>query len=431
MQKRTINSRFLRLCMVLLGLFLIAGWSASRIDAAAPAVTQTEIVLDASGSMNGRLAGGPLKIAAAKEAVTALLNRIPQTELALRVFGSQSSKERKDCADTRLVVGFMPLAEARAKILAALPGIEARGFTPITMALTRAAEDFPRGIAGQREILLVSDGKETCNGDPCSLANALAEQADPIVIQTVGLGVDAAARSQLECIAWASGGRYFPARDAGQLAEAMAEAVAIPVGAPGKSTGKGWLKVDNAGLKGHRVLKADTGEQIGVVSTTQVTIALPAGIYNVEFGPQLWKSVVIRAGETTVLQPGVLVVEHASLAGEKIIDPETTLVQGTVNNLQNRIALIPGQYDVMFGPLLWPVDLQPGKETVLNPGTVTVHNAGVPGIKIRTREGEVVGEVSQTRDCLPLPPGDYEISLHGQPKAFSLDNGQALVFNEK
>ena len=90
----------------------------------------------------------------------------------------------------------------------AVDAAKAQGYTPIAYSLGQAANDFPAD-AKERVIVLVSDGKETCQGDPVVAAKALA--AKGITVHTVGFIVDTAARGQLQAIAQATGGTYFDA----------------------------------------------------------------------------------------------------------------------------------------------------------------------------------------------------------------------------
>jgi Ca-activated chloride channel family protein len=103
--------------------------------------------------------------------------------------------------------------------------ISARGYTPITYILRKAAGDFPASFQGERIIILVSDGKETCEGDPCATAKAFANSKAKLVIHTIGFGVDEAARQQLECIVRMTGGKYFSAEDDQQLVQVLNRAI--------------------------------------------------------------------------------------------------------------------------------------------------------------------------------------------------------------
>jgi hypothetical protein len=155
---------------------------------------------------------------------------------------------------------------------------------------------------------------------------------------------------------------------------------------------------------------------------------LPAGIYNVTIGRAVWKSVEVKAGEKTVLAPGFLKVEHATVQGHKIVDPETGAIHGEVGSTKNNTALMPGEYEVYFGKLGWPVKIKAGETLVLKPGTVQVVRASVQGNKIRNKKGEVIGEVSNTMNWIPLPPGEYTVELQGKSIPFHLKEGEDLKF---
>ena len=235
-----------------------------------------------------------------------------------------------------------------------------------------------------------------------------------LVIHTVGFGVDETARSQLECLARVTGGRYFPAESTTELIQVLSQAVETSRTVKVEKTGPGRLEVKGADLSGHQITKADTGEKMGSLGHTRSSMELPAGIYNVTVGQAVWKSVEVKAGEKTVLAPGFIKVEHATVQGHPVVDPETGAVQGEVSNTKNNMALMPGEYEVYFGKLGWPVKIKAGETLVLKPGTVQVVKASVQGNKIRNKKGEVVGGVSNTMNWIPLPPGDYTVEAAGE-----------------
>ena len=225
-----------------------------------------------------------------------------------------------------------------------------------------------------------------------------------------------------------SGGKYFPAQDSVHLAEVLNEAAGTAKTVVTEKKGDGWLEVKGADLSGHRVTRADTGEEVGKLGHTQSTIKLQAGIYNVTVGKAVWKSVEVKAGETTVLIPGYLKVEHSSFKGHKIIDRETGQENGSVSSLKGNAALMPGEYDVMFGKLAWPVTIKAGETTLLRPGTVEVEHAHYRGHAIRTPGGEIVASVSNTMNWAPLPPGSYTIEIDGKKLSFTLKEGEDKKF---
>lgn len=391
-----------------------------------------ELILDASGSMNGKLKSGETKIEAAKKAVADLMKKLKDDLIvAFRAYGHQSPREKHDCQDTELLAQFGKVRENREKVLSSTKNITARGYTPITYVLQKAAEDFSASFQGEKVIILVSDGKETCKGDPCATAKSFAERNVKLVIHTIGFGVDEATKLQLECIARVTGGKYFAAEDALQLAQVLNRAVDTSKTIVTEKKGDGWLEVKGADLSGHTVTKAESGEEVGKLGHTKSSMKLPAGIYNVTIGRSVWKSVEVKAREKTVLTPGILHVENASLSGHKVIERETGIEHGSVSSLKGSVALMPGEYDVMFGRIPWPVIISPGSTTVLKPGTVEVEHASYKGHKIYSSKGDVVAEVSNIMDWTPLPPGDYSIDLNGKKISFSLKEGKDLKFQSK
>jgi Ca-activated chloride channel family protein len=82
-------------------------------------------------------------------------------------------------------------------------------------------------------VILVSDGAETCNVDPCALGRELEAAGVDLTVHVVGFGLSSDIESPgLRCLAEATGGRYFSARNAGELSAALGETVAAPVAPP-------------------------------------------------------------------------------------------------------------------------------------------------------------------------------------------------------
>ncbi|HEY5606941.1 MAG TPA: hypothetical protein VIM38_01240 [Alphaproteobacteria bacterium] len=132
------------------------------------------LILDASGSMNAKLPNGETRIAVAQRAIKGVAGFIPaQAQLSLRMYGAQSAAQQKNCRDSNLAVPFGPARAAGSAITTTVDGTKDQGYTPIAYSLGQAANDFPAD-AKERVIVLVSDGKETCQGDPVVAAKGLA-----------------------------------------------------------------------------------------------------------------------------------------------------------------------------------------------------------------------------------------------------------------
>jgi len=193
----------------------------------------------------------------------------------------------------------------------------------------------------------------------------------------------------------------------------------------------GWLKVEGADLRGHRVLDPATGEEMDFISNLNNTIEIPAGQYTVMIGSTPWNEVEVTSGETTVLQPGRLEVRNASYRGHAVLDAESGKEHGQVSSAAQSITLVPGKYKVYFGNISWDALVEKGKTTVLNAGVVTVDGASPQGNIIRTADGREVGYVSHTASSFTLPPGDYTIEISGNSVSFSLEEGETKSFDEE
>jgi len=386
------------------------------------------LVLDASGSMNAKLPNGETRIDVARRAVKGVASFIPpEARLSLRLYGAQSPRAKKNCQDTNLAVPFSPAGQSGSAITATVDGVTAQGYTPIAFSLDQAINDFPPD-AKERVIVVVSDGKETCQGDPCATAKALA--AKGVVIHTVGFVVDTAARAQLQCIARATGGSYFDAPVGPELPDMLKSAFGVckktvvtlpPKPQPGKlrTTSTTWLT-------SHAVLNAETGQQVGTLDSSKRELALPAGIYEVKFGPASWKGIEVRPGETTTIEPGVLqLLPNANAA---VVDSETAEKHGSFDNVSSSVTLMPGVYDLRFAKTEWRyIKVDGGKTTTLRPVQVIL----APGLKwqkarVTTQDGKEVARFDAVTSKAGLPPGDYIVEVDGNKLPFPATEGEVF-----
>ena len=189
-----------------------------------PANYNTAIILDASGSMLADL-GGQTRLQVAQDAIGSLSAGLPASiNASLWVYGHRvdQADQSASCQDIEQVI---PLGPVDARLFdTTAHSFPAKGYTPITNAILLAAQSLPVGPTEHNTIILVSDGEETCGGDPCALAAELAASEIQLVIHTIGLAVDPATQAQLQCIAEATGGAYTDAQDADSLTQALEEA---------------------------------------------------------------------------------------------------------------------------------------------------------------------------------------------------------------
>jgi Ca-activated chloride channel family protein len=165
------------------------------------------LIFDASNSMKANYEGIP-RLEVAKQLLSKIvdsLQRIPNLELGLRIFGSVTVYPPGDCNDSKLVVPFAKgnIALIKSKVQPLKP----TGITPIAHSLTLAAEDFPNK-PGTNIILLITDGIEECGGDPCEAAKKLREKGIVFKPYIVGIGLSQEQSRSFDCV-----GDYFSAED--------------------------------------------------------------------------------------------------------------------------------------------------------------------------------------------------------------------------
>ena len=172
-------------------------------------------ILDASGSMSED-AGGQTKMEAAKQVMAQLVPELaPEVGVGLTVYGH---RRKGDCRDIEVVIPAG--SNDRDALLAKVKALQPKGKTPISSAILTAAGHL-KTKENETTIVLVSDGIETCGSDPCKVAAQLKATGAKFVLHVVGFDVGAAAARQLQCIAKATGGKYFSANDGESLLKAM------------------------------------------------------------------------------------------------------------------------------------------------------------------------------------------------------------------
>lgn len=197
-------------------LFLFAGFMPGLSPPAA-AADRTIVILDASGSMWGQI-GGKAKIEIARETLATVLKTVPaDTELGLMVYGH---REKGSCSDIELAVP--PKKGSASEILAFAKKISPKGKTPLSEAVKEAAEAL-KYTEEKATVVLVTDGLETCEADPCALASELKQKGVDFTAHVVGFGLTKDEGRQVACLAENTGGKYFDAANAAELASALAE----------------------------------------------------------------------------------------------------------------------------------------------------------------------------------------------------------------
>jgi hypothetical protein len=277
-------------------------------------------------------------------------------------------------------------------------------------------------------VLLVSDGKETCEGDPCATAKALAEADAKLVMHVVGFGVDEVTRSQLQCIARNARGSYFDAASAGQLTGVLGRAVVAQAAKPAPAITRvislklGKLKLEGGARDLHDIFNAE-GKQVGRLFQFGTEVELPAGIYSMQITNGPWTGIEVKSGETTRIKPGLIALDgfDSIAVGNRahLIEPETGKeIDRFDPYARHTITLIPGRYDVKFGEMLLPggVEARPGEKTTIRLGELWVWGPSTMYFSVRDLHGRLVSRQSPTAytmrvGVVALPPGAYELEL--------------------
>ncbi len=179
-----------------------------------PITTRILLIYDCSNSMNGKWQSDT-KMSISKKLLSDILDSLkntPNLELALRVYGHQSSMPPMDCNDTKLEVPFGKnnIKQIIHKIKTLVP----KGATPIANSLMMAADDFPACSNCRNIIVLITDGIEECGGDACAASAYLQEKG--IVLKPFVIGIGKNFQESFNCV-----GNYFDASEETEFTKAF------------------------------------------------------------------------------------------------------------------------------------------------------------------------------------------------------------------
>ncbi len=191
----------------------------SVVSLAAAEEGDSILVLDASGSMWGQIEG-EAKISIAKTVLGELLVDLPvERRLGLIAYGH---RRKGDCTDIEEVAA---VGASRAAIGEAVNALSPKGKTPMADSVKLAAEKL-KYTENKATVILISDGIETCEPDPCGVAAALEQAGVDFTVHVVGFDVtEENAQAQLQCLAENTGGKYVSAGNAEELNTALEKTV--------------------------------------------------------------------------------------------------------------------------------------------------------------------------------------------------------------
>jgi hypothetical protein len=405
-----------------------------------PVQTNLAIVLDMSGSMWNYL-GEAYRMDIAKQAIIDLSQQIPaDVNVSLWVYGHRLPQDdpAASCEDIEQVIALDVIDVTQFE--AAVSQLTAIGYTPIAESLQRAAKTLPKTDDQRNIIVLLSDGEETCGGDPCAVAEFLYGSHTNLSINTIGFAADEATRQQLQCIADVAGGEYYDAQDAEALQEALfkaAEAI----------TGRVYVQDDQGNAVPYNVYDADGNL---LYTNRALTTELPPGDYTIEIiteppfdtitDPIHEVTVVVdQQIEVVVGAPGTLVVKNTA-GGFVAFNLYGANGAPLYQNQRGTLELAPGNYTVeiitappyqMVTDAVREVTIVTGERAeviVTAPGTLYVQNAVGQFVvfDLFTIDGTMVYEYR--RGPTELAPGEYtvRISETGAEYSITVISGERL-----
>ncbi len=349
------------------------------------------LVLDASGSMWGQIEG-EAKIGIAKTVLGDLLDELPaERRLGLIAYGH---RRKGDCSD---IEELAAVGADRATIGAAVKGLSPKGKTPMAASVKLAAEKL-KSTEEKATVVLISDGIETCEPDPCGVASSLEQAGVDFTVHVVGFDItEENAEAQLKCLAENTGGKYLSASNADELGAALETTV---VAAP-EPVSETKVRLRATELEGGLVIEEGL--------TWTVT-------------PRLEGDPVVSEANA-----GVLDVEIAPGAYDVAVERPSDGLKGT----QEQVVIRENTWKTVTVALDFPVEatVTPDPGGAVMAGTnilvhwtgpdrkgdyITIVEKGADNGKYGTYAYTRIGDPAELR--MPVEPGDYEVRyMLGQP----------------
>lgn len=412
-----------------------------------PEDSQLAFIFDASGSMNAAL-DGSTRLAVAKDAIDQLVSETATFNTSLWAYGHRlPDSDPETCRDIENLVAFVP--DNGDAVVSAVAGLEALGDTPITDAVRTVAESFTAPESGRRSIVLISDGEETCGGDPCALGAELGAAQVDLRIHAIGFAVDDAARNQLSCLADATGGTYADAGDADALDDALADATGNTFGTTLR------VEVSDPSVDDDPVVQLvdpSTGATLTADAETgyrgtffaNETVVVPPGTWNVVVATEpttVLASISFPDGSETVIPIGlgelaINLIEPAGDLGRALAQIKSLGDEDAIATSEfvedSPFPLRSGTYEVRINsspPFTTEVTIRVGEVTSIDIefGAVDVSTSiDAPQFQILDADGErISGGVGDLDETVRVPPGDYVVQVGDETQPITVVSGEA------
>jgi len=430
-------------------LLLIAGFALFTLISDAqtpqqklPEKTRILFLLDGSGSMLAKWEN-TYRITVAKKLLADFVDSLRSNtnlELALRIYGHQYDQKLKRCDDTKLEAPFAPNNHDR--IINVLKNIGPKGTTPIAYALEQAANDFPLKDNTRNIIIIITDGIESCDGDPCAVSLALQRKGIFLKPFIIGIGMDKKFEEQFGCM-----GSFYDAANITEFRHALDKALF-------QSLGKTTVSVElldinnrptetnvNVSFINHftqnsafefvhyrdKTGRPDTVEIDPVLSYDVVVNTIPAvRKNNVEINVGKHNVIAIQSpqGMVKITQPGHTEYKEGVLILVK--KPENKEILTTFS-LPGNEKLLVGRYDIECTTLPRTVfknvaiaQSQTTELKLAQPGVVNflASSRGIGSIYELAEDGSQTWiynlDSSQLRNTIAIQPGTYKIVFRSE-----------------
>lgn len=428
-----------------------------------PVITRILFVFDGSKSMYARWESGQ-KIDVARRLMGKMLDSLKSLDqenlqLALRVYGHQKPVPPQDCNDTRLEV---PFAENNFNsIKRTLKGISPKGTTPIARSLERSAYDFGDCENCRNIIILITDGVESCDEDPCAASRLLQQRDIALKPFVIGVGLDENFRETFECV-----GTYFDAADEetfeNVLGIVISQALDNTSAQVNLLDGNGLPTETNVAMSFKDVVSGKIKRQIvhtlntkGVPDTLYLDPLLTYDLIVHSIPERELKGVKVSAGQHNVigldLARGGLKLQNQQRGGQ---DMQALIFEAGdkrplhMQELNSTVEYLEGNYDleILCLPRIFLKDIRidAGKTTNISiapPGTASF-NSSSPGYGsiLHLKNGVWTWvydlDTKKSRQSIQLQPGTYRVvfrsklskqSLYSVDEEFTISSGTTSI----
>lgn len=377
-------------------------------------------ILDASGSMWAKVENKE-KITIAKEVMTNLIQELPEgVKVGLEVYGH---RKRGDCNDIEILV---PVGKGdKNTLIKQIQSIQPKGETPITKSLEVAGE-LLQSTEEETTVVLVSDGQETCKGDPCALIKTLKEKGIKVQVHVVGFGVTEKEKEQLTCIAEAGGGKYFTAQNANQLKGALtevkkqviekAEIKTEPKEKPKEKKvvklSVGVIKLPNLEGRTVEVYSQESNEWLGNISSKEKMLEVPPGTYKLKFSNYYLEGIEVKT-EPVEIWLGSIQLPNLSGRTVEVYEQQSNNWAGNITPKEKILWIPAGTYKLKFaGYYLEGIEVGNSKSTEIQLGSISMPNLSGRTVDVYEQQSNSwIGNISPKEKALEVPPGTYKLKF--------------------